>query len=194
MGVNMPSKQTPRQRGRGRCEKRADATPLPLIPSPRRGEGRAKRRVQRSEGCSEAKGVEPNALRAVCMIWSGREGERRDRSRERPHREVRAGVGRGCCRDAKDGEDNVEKKQVGRGERASGGIGAASARTGKCGQGLEEAVVATPRMAKITLKKNRLVGARGFEPPTTSTPRRCATRLRYAPMLNKPEKGLMLSP
>jgi hypothetical protein len=27
----------------------------------------------------------------------------------------------------------------------------------------------------------KLVGARGFEPPTTSTPRRCATRLRYAP-------------
>ena len=26
-----------------------------------------------------------------------------------------------------------------------------------------------------------MVGARGFEPPTTSTPRMCATRLRYAP-------------
>jgi hypothetical protein len=26
-----------------------------------------------------------------------------------------------------------------------------------------------------------LVGARGFEPPTTCTPCRCATRLRYAP-------------
>ncbi len=26
-----------------------------------------------------------------------------------------------------------------------------------------------------------LVGARGFEPPTTATPLRCATRLRYAP-------------
>ena len=28
-----------------------------------------------------------------------------------------------------------------------------------------------------------MVGARGFEPPTTSTPRRCATRLRYAPSI-----------
>jgi hypothetical protein len=27
------------------------------------------------------------------------------------------------------------------------------------------------------------VGARGFEPPTTSTPLRCATGLRYAPLL-----------
>ena len=26
-----------------------------------------------------------------------------------------------------------------------------------------------------------MVGARGFEPPTTGTPCRCATRLRYAP-------------
>ncbi len=26
-----------------------------------------------------------------------------------------------------------------------------------------------------------VVGARGFEPPTTATPLRCATRLRYAP-------------
>ena len=26
-----------------------------------------------------------------------------------------------------------------------------------------------------------MVGARGFEPPTTATPLRCATRLRYAP-------------
>ena len=27
----------------------------------------------------------------------------------------------------------------------------------------------------------KLVGARGFEPPTTSPPAKCATRLRYAP-------------
>ena len=27
-----------------------------------------------------------------------------------------------------------------------------------------------------------LVGARGFEPPTTATPLQCATRLRYAPL------------
>jgi hypothetical protein len=35
-----------------------------------------------------------------------------------------------------------------------------------------------------TVSANRLfclVGARGFEPPTTCTPCRCATRLRYAP-------------
>ncbi len=31
-----------------------------------------------------------------------------------------------------------------------------------------------------------MVGARGFEPPTTSTPRRCATRLRYAPIRETP--------
>ena len=30
-------------------------------------------------------------------------------------------------------------------------------------------------------RKMGLVGARGFEPPTTCTPCRCATRLRYAP-------------
>jgi hypothetical protein len=32
-----------------------------------------------------------------------------------------------------------------------------------------------------------MVGARGFEPPTTATPLRCATRLRYAPI--KPTPG-----
>jgi hypothetical protein len=30
---------------------------------------------------------------------------------------------------------------------------------------------------------SNLVGARGFEPPTLCTPCRCATRLRYAPMI-----------
>ncbi len=29
--------------------------------------------------------------------------------------------------------------------------------------------------------KQLLVGVRGFEPPTTATPLRCATRLRYTP-------------
>lgn len=29
--------------------------------------------------------------------------------------------------------------------------------------------------------KNKLVGARGFEPPTPCSRSRCATRLRYAP-------------
>jgi hypothetical protein len=33
--------------------------------------------------------------------------------------------------------------------------------------------------SKSNLKE--MVGARGFEPPTTATPLRCATRLRYAP-------------
>ncbi len=32
-------------------------------------------------------------------------------------------------------------------------------------------------------KHRMLVGARGFEPPTTTTPRWCATRLRYAPFV-----------
>ena len=36
---------------------------------------------------------------------------------------------------------------------------------------------------------DKLVGARGFEPPTTSTPRRCATRLRYAPLELLPAPG-----
>lgn len=31
----------------------------------------------------------------------------------------------------------------------------------------------------------KLVGARGFEPPTTCTPCMCATRLRYAPTLGR---------
>src|SRR4030067_117014 len=35
----------------------------------------------------------------------------------------------------------------------------------------------------------KLVGARGFEPPTTSTPRRCATRLRNAPLELLPAPG-----
>ena len=30
----------------------------------------------------------------------------------------------------------------------------------------------------------QIVGARGFEPPTTCTPSKCATRLRYAPKTN----------
>jgi hypothetical protein len=36
------------------------------------------------------------------------------------------------------------------------------------------------RVASKSLK-NRLVGARGFEPPTPCAQGRCATRLRYAP-------------
>ncbi len=33
------------------------------------------------------------------------------------------------------------------------------------------------------LRSKNLVGARGFEPPTTSPPAKCATRLRYAPIV-----------
>ena len=36
---------------------------------------------------------------------------------------------------------------------------------------------------------NQLVGARGFEPPTTCTPCRYATRLRYAPNLRSITDG-----
>ena len=36
---------------------------------------------------------------------------------------------------------------------------------------------------EMTVIRVKLVGARGFEPPTTGTPCRCATRLRYAPMM-----------
>ena len=36
----------------------------------------------------------------------------------------------------------------------------------------------------IGADRNRnLVGVRGFEPPTTATPLRCATRLRYTPKI-----------
>ncbi len=34
----------------------------------------------------------------------------------------------------------------------------------------------------LVLDRLQLVGARGFEPPTTCTPYRCATKLRYAPI------------
>ena len=33
----------------------------------------------------------------------------------------------------------------------------------------------------LYFEKGKLVGMRGFEPPTTCTPYRCATRLRYIP-------------
>src|SRR6266481_6049647 len=36
-----------------------------------------------------------------------------------------------------------------------------------------------------------MVGARGFEPPTTTTPRWCATRLRYAPCVTPVNKWLL---
>jgi hypothetical protein len=38
--------------------------------------------------------------------------------------------------------------------------------------------------------KYELVGARGFEPPTTATPLQCATRLRYAPKKYQKITGL----
>ena len=38
-----------------------------------------------------------------------------------------------------------------------------------------------PRSGLSLLCRSWLVGARGFEPPTTSPPAKCATRLRYAP-------------
>ncbi len=31
-------------------------------------------------------------------------------------------------------------------------------------------------------RRGKMVGARGFEPPTPDTPCQCATRLRYAPI------------
>jgi hypothetical protein len=38
-----------------------------------------------------------------------------------------------------------------------------------------------PHSWKMLQKKNLLVGAEGFEPPTLWSQTRCATRLRYAP-------------
>jgi hypothetical protein len=35
-----------------------------------------------------------------------------------------------------------------------------------------------------TALEGLLVGVRGFEPPTTATPLRCATRLRYTPKID----------
>lgn len=40
---------------------------------------------------------------------------------------------------------------------------------------------ALPSTSDLSTLVDSLVGARGFEPPTTGTPCRCATRLRYAP-------------
>ncbi len=37
------------------------------------------------------------------------------------------------------------------------------------------------QLYKLLILKGFLVGARGFEPPTPTTPLWCATRLRYAP-------------
>ena len=39
----------------------------------------------------------------------------------------------------------------------------------------------TPRSQAPGREEHLMVGATGFEPATTSTPRRCATGLRYAP-------------
>ncbi|SUZ62885.1 uncharacterized protein METZ01_LOCUS15739, partial [marine metagenome] len=36
------------------------------------------------------------------------------------------------------------------------------------------------QLAPSVADLREMVGARGFEPPTTATPLRCATRLRYA--------------
>jgi hypothetical protein len=35
--------------------------------------------------------------------------------------------------------------------------------------------------SQITLKRDRTIGAAGFEPTTPTTPKWCATKLRYAP-------------
>lgn len=37
------------------------------------------------------------------------------------------------------------------------------------------------RLEKFEIHRGKMVGARGFEPPTPWTPSKCATRLRYAP-------------
>ncbi len=39
--------------------------------------------------------------------------------------------------------------------------------------------------ALFTILYIYLVGVRGFEPPTTCTPYRCATRLRYTPFVDR---------
>ena len=38
-----------------------------------------------------------------------------------------------------------------------------------------------PRVTLPVRTQRFMVGVRGFEPPTTATPLRCATRLRYTP-------------
>ncbi len=38
-----------------------------------------------------------------------------------------------------------------------------------------------PEMEKQTNRRGKLVGARGFEPPTPCSQNRCATGLRHAP-------------
>ncbi len=37
-----------------------------------------------------------------------------------------------------------------------------------------------------------MVGTRGFEPPTPCTPCKCATRLRYVPILPKAKSGIFI--
>ena len=40
-------------------------------------------------------------------------------------------------------------------------------------------------LMRLEIECREMVGVRGFEPPTTATPLRCATRLRYTPKMTK---------
>ena len=48
-------------------------------------------------------------------------------------------------------------------------------------------------MPQTLLAKNILVGQAGFEPTAPTTPRWCATKLRYCPKLTKPILSRMAS-
>jgi len=55
-------------------------------------------------------------------------------------------------------------------------------------RGKKKSKLFTPEFTDFELKKpnnfkGKMVGARGFEPPTPDTPCQCATRLRYAPII-----------
>ena len=50
------------------------------------------------------------------------------------------------------------------------------------GKEVQTEFILKPSEKAIKNERDKMVGARGFEPPTPDTPCQCATRLRYAPM------------
>jgi hypothetical protein len=55
-----------------------------------------------------------------------------------------------------------------------------------------DALILAPRFYRRSARKRGLVGARGFEPPTSCSQSRRATGLRYAPRWNQPLHSALL--